>query len=206
MGLPVNSICLVQWVGEYVGQRILLNHTFKVVSDAAPVGPFLRSQEIAGEIESEAAGMTFRYLACLPSNYSLKKVRFQVISPIRYQYAVVSSSKVGANSNPAKTGNVAAVVTLQTGVAGRSEIANKHIGPCPGSSFDEGAPEAAYTDVLDDLGNELVTVYSAVIAGSAVELTPVIFHRAINQSSPVIIWQTSDRIGTMRRRTLRVGE
>jgi len=206
MGLPVGGIVLVQWVGEWAAQRILLNHTYKVQSDAAPDLPFERSQEIAAEIEANAAEMTFRYLECLPNNYALKKVRVQVISPIRYQYAVVSSTKTGSQTTSAKTGNVAAFITLQTGIAGRREVANKHIGPLPGNVFDNGAPFATYVDKLDDLGSQMCTAYDKTVDGSAIVMKPVIWHRTITQSSEVKIWQTSDRIGTMRRRTLRVGE
>jgi len=206
VSIPVGSVLLVSFRSLCFAQRVILTHTYRVTEDAGTAPPYVRSQQIAGAIAANPAGLFFRYVQCMPPDVHIKEIRCQVIHPVRYQYGTVGMDTPGAFASVARTANNAVAVTLQTGVAGRGEIANKHIGPLPNDAFGEGAPTAGYSDKLNDLGNQFVVEISEVIAGSMFKASPVIFHRATGQNSPAVIWVVSDRVGTMRRRTLRVGE
>jgi hypothetical protein len=206
MGIPVNSIAQLSLRGLWQNQRVIFSHTYKITADASPLSPFARSQEIAGDYAAAPAGLVFRYLSAMPQNYTLKEVRFQVIYPTRYQYGSEVVSLPGLWSTDAQTGNVASVITIQTGIAGRSQIANKHVGPTPQNAMLNGAPTAAYVTKLDDLAGAILAPVPSPIGGSAITGISGIFHKGLGQFTPGEIYVISDRLGTMRRRTLRVGE
>jgi len=208
MALQVNDVVLASYVYTLFGQRYLSTWTYRVNSNSAPDDTPLEVLAIAQHFATAGANepMT-RLSAAYPSNTLFTAVRAQKIAPTRSVYRTVTPGiPNGTFSTAATTGNLAAVVTLTTAIAGRDQIANKHIGPAPTTGIGDGLVSSAWKIPLNALGVEMIAPQAVVSNGGVIELVSCIFHRSSTTSTDVLSYLLSDRIGTMRRRTLRVGE
>lgn len=205
MALQVGALVLVTYRGEYAGQRILFNTIWRVTGTASVADDFQDLGDIATYFAGPGAGSPCSaYLACLPSNYGLSEVRAQKISPQRSVYVTANTSLAGTFDDIATTGNLQHPLTFHTELAGRDEISVKKIGPAPASSHENGAPTNAYRNLLDVLGNEFLATQTAGFNNIALRMA---LPRAnLTQSEFLIGHRVPTRTGTMRRRTLRVGE
>lgn len=206
MPLPTGSTVLVTYRSLFAQQRVLLTLTYTVTGDQGTGSPWERSNELATVLANPVDPVLDQYRRCLGANVSIKEVRVQVIHPVRYQYGSHTVGLPGLSGANATTGNIATALTFHTGVAGRGEIANKHIGPPPTDVYVDGAPTLAYSDTLSTLGSLIAQRFSQMVGTGLVEMESSIFHKATGQHSPIVTWTVADRIGTLRRRTLRVGE
>lgn len=205
MPMSVNDHVLISYSSTYAGQRYLLTLPYKVTQTTS-------TQDIDEELEGLAdyfsdvgiGAFLPTYLAVLPTNLSVDACRVQRIAPIRSVYVQKSLTLTGSFGESATTGNLQSPITLHSVKAGRAQIAVKKIGPIPPSAFDGGAQKASYRTLLNNLGLALINV--AVVTDPPMTLEPVIYHKAILQSDLVIGYRIPTRVGTMRRRTLRVGE
>lgn len=208
MPLAVGDVIFCTYRGLYVSQRYIYTHTWKVALTTSTQSVPRDLQDIAHEF-TLAGPLKFStlYRTCLATNYLITDATAQRIWPIRSVKTSESMGVDGLASDVATTGNVAAVFTIRTQNAGRSEISNKHIGPLSNAEYNAGA-------VLPTLNTNLVIFALRHIASLVVTLTdtnsitlvPVIYHKSSGQTSLTDSIVVSDRIGTMRRRTLRVGE
>lgn len=205
MAILVNSAVQVSFKGTWQGQRIILTQNYVVSANASANSVVQDLGTIVGYFNLGGAG-AFRtnYLLCLPTNYTLNFIRAQVIAPFRSVYVDVASNVVGTYGGSASTGNLQFPITLYTANGGRNQIAVKKIGPAGDSSYVNGAPEntfkaGALTGFAAELTQQQVTL------APAITLDPIVMHPG-GTFTPVIGSRLPDRVGTMRRRTLRVGE
>lgn len=209
MPLGANAIVLVTYASTYSGQRILLTSTWRVGATNSTQTPALDTLDIATYFGTGGANtLLTKYLACLSQNVTVGSCIAQGIHPTRFVKASVTVAQGGTVAADAPSGNTCGVVTLRTALAGRKQIANKHIGPIAGSSAAFGSPVTALRTALQDVGIQLITsrTVNCTTAGQTIPLEPVIFHRGDKTSTGLESYVVSDRIGTLRRRTLRVGE
>lgn len=209
MPLGVNNIVLITYRSQYASQRYLLTHTYRVGSTTSTQTPALDSNDIALSFsQTGALELLDQYAACLGNNVQIREVIAQAIHPTRFVRASLALAVDGAGLTPASTGNIAGTITLRTFLAGRDQVAVKHVGPPMDEGVNAGAPSAGLFNALNTLGSGLVSnrIVDCTTAGETITLEPVIFHRASGTASGLADWVVSDRIGTMRRRTLRVGE
>jgi hypothetical protein len=144
------------------------------------------------------------YLACLPTDYTLDFCRSQVLSPFRSVYVDAAVATPGTFPALASTGNLQHAITLHTANGGRDQIAVKKIGPAPDGTYAGGAPDPAYkAGPLLALAGVLIS--QRITLGVQITLDPIVKHPN-NTGQPVVGYRLPDRTGTMRRRTLRVGE
>ena len=208
MALQVNDVVLVTYRMSWEQQRYLSTWTYRVNSNSAPDTTPNETFNIATHFATPGANepMT-RVAAIVPNNVAISEVRAQKVNAPREVYrSATPGIAVGTFSVPANTGNLAAVGTYTTAFAGRSETANKHIGPVGGIAIVDGGPSAGLAAAMENIMSEMRNPQGVVSNGGVIELLCCIFHRSSNTSSDVIAHRVSDRIGTMRRRTLRVGE
>lgn len=212
MAISVNDYFLLNFVGECFGQRIMLTQTYRVLDDGGgAVTENAASVALIAQVApGGAADMITKYLKCLPPQYTLTKITAQKVWPVRYRYYYGLYSLPGTHAENTDTANLAGIVTITSRLAGRGEVANKHIGPVPlgVTSVDSGEPTVAYKTLLDDFGALLL----GDIAGGVGTLSfrPIILHRQLDADGHVIgmsstdVFQKSigDVIGTMRRRTV----
>jgi hypothetical protein len=204
--LPAGGIVLVTYRSLWQKQRVLLTHTYAVVSDQGVGQPWERSQQLATVLANPADPVLDQYRRCLPPELLIQEVRAQLVYPQRYQGGIGAVNLPGLQLGAANTGNVACALTFHTGLAARNQISNKHIGPVPNDQMDGGAPILLYRDTLSTLGSLMSQQFSQVVSGGLVTMDACIFHKKLGTNNKIITWTVTDRVGTLRRRTLRVGE
>lgn len=208
MPLAVGTVVLVSYKVSFQQQRYLLTTTWTVLLSTSTQNTATDTNDIAVSFAVGGAG-TFatRYRNALGTNCTVDSVVAQPISPVRLVKREVVMGVPGTGSGTASTGNLAGVISLLTDKAGRSQIANKHIGPVPSGDIVLGKISAAYTLVLIDLLTSLRTARVVNLSdANSLTLGAAIFHKATGGVDAVTSGLISDRVGTMRRRTLRVGE
>lgn len=207
----VGDILQVTFRGRYEQQRIMLVHHYRL--DA--VNPFTDAQNVqlalADKVRAGAGGGNIiegSYLACLPPQYTLEKIRTQTIALQRLVMTEVARNVPGTHGGDTETGNQAAVVTLRTALAGRSQVSNKHIGPIPQDVTvqDNGLVTVAYKALLTTLASNLAVQFAD--AGTGATFTPVIFHKTGTGPNYSVIerWLAQETLRVMRRRTVGLGE
>lgn len=209
MPLGTNSVFLVSYETTFASQRYLFTQTFRIVNSDSDQTPALDTFDLVQHfIGTGANDLLTRYRACLASNAIVIGCTVQGIYPIRFVRSSATLNLVGTQSNQANTGNIAGVVTLRTHLAGRSQVANKHVGPAAVDMFEAGAAVAAERTALLNLGNRITEniVVDLSTAGQEISYIGCIYHKASQTNDLVVTAVASDRAGTMRRRTLRVGQ
>lgn len=205
MPLPVLSVVLVSYRGTCLGQRILFGMHYEVTENPSAGTVTADLTAIANFFAAPGAGSPLAaYLACLPSNYQCEAVRAQRVGPNRSVYIDSVVDLPGTFDDICLTANLQHPVEFFTANAGRSQIGVKKIGPAPTSAVVAGAPTNDYKFVLDTFADEFIDSQIVVMGGPTV--IPVIYHVGNNQSDPIFSYRIPNRTGTMRRRTLRVGE
>lgn len=208
MPLAVNDIIGITYRSSWQEQRILLTLTYKITGTDS-------TQSVATDLaaismwftEGDANKVLQPYLSCLAQDVLVESVRAQKISGVRSVYKETAINTGGLVGFDAVTGNVAFPITLKTDLAGRNQVANKHIGPLPSNFIDSGKLNVAANPNIVNLETELLdSVVVVPGVGETITLFPVIFHKSNQTSDFITSAQHGDRIGTMRRRTLRVGE
>lgn len=208
MPLAVGSIVLVTYKGTYAAQRYMLTHTYRV-SNSTSTGNTTDDTGLIALYFSNTGANDFatRYRLCLATNYTINEIVAQPIYPQRLVRQSISVVYSGTGGTDADTGNICGVVTLRTQFAGRSQVANKHVGPIPKTGFTSGQVSGTLPTSLFNFLNSLRAIQNVPADGAnSIELTPVIWHKGITQHDVITTGVVSDRVGTMRRRTLRVGE
>lgn len=202
--LGVGDILQQSWISTWQAQRVLLTNTWIVANPGTGTDGSDQLQELADFFASGADGtMLNLYLLCLSSEVTCSEARVQKIKPIRTRYF---SSSVGANGvgGLANTGNVATVGTLVSDLAGRDQVGNKHVGPIPADTYAAGAPTNAQLIAMGNFMNQLKLPHTTL--ATSISIAPILFHRATGLYNYVTQYRLSTRVGTLRRRTLRVGE
>lgn len=205
--LVANDIVQVNWRGLCFGQRIILDTTYVVLSNFPVINSFFQDATkivdllaVGGAIDVQTA-----YLACLPPQYTLEEVRVQKINPGRSAYFSAGFvGAVGTNAGAATVANDAACITLRTQQSGRSQVANKHIGPVPDVANVAGLLTVGYKTTLSALGGKLVVSGTPPTTGALI--APTIFHRATLTNDLVQQFLLGQQGRVQRRRTVGVGE
>lgn len=209
MTIAVGDIIRLNAVGSVFGQRIMLTLPYGVQQITGPQPEADVCNELLNEVRGGGGGDLFEslYLSCLPVDYQLVKWVAQKTNPIRYAYVKVNRNTPGTHAGACEETNLAAVITMSGYLAGRDQIANKHIGPLPGGATvrADGELVIAYKALLDTLGTALAS--TVLLPGTGVTLAPCIPHAAAPGTySTIADNETQDTIRVMRRRTVRVGE
>lgn len=205
MPLAVNDILQITYKSVYASQRVLLNLTYRVKSTQSPESVPVDLQTTANWFAAAGpASILQLYANCIGQNCVIQTVRAQRIFPVRTLFIEATAAIYGLSGSDANTGNIQNPVTLVTQLAGRKQVATKKIGPTRVDSFGSGAPTPLQMTRLGLLGAAMAA--ETTVPGLVIVLTPVIFHKQSNTWDDMYTYKVSDRVGTLRRRTLRIGE
>lgn len=208
--LTQGNVVLVSFRGSCFNQRIILTHTYVVEGTGDPTVPITNDYaEIAAQLEGGGGvDVETPYRALLPEEYSLETLRVQMISPIRLAFQDTSYLNTpGTNVGDASAANRSVAITFRTQLAGRNQIATKHIGPVPDAAGTNGVVQNAYLQLMDNLAAALLSTFNIpVIGGATVSLRPCIFHRATGSTTPLVGYTNGNTLRVQRRRTVNVGE
>jgi len=209
MPLGANAIVLISYRIEYEAQRYLFTQTYRIDATTSTQFPAQDTTDIVNVFAASGTGTVLNaLLKCLATNASVRECTAQGIYPIRFVKKSYALNLPGTGVGTTNTGNIAGVLTLTTDLAGRSMVANKHVGPPPTAEVTAGAPTTGYRLDLNSLGQAILDgeTFNLTAAAESMTLGPVIFHKATQTATGITDRNASTRIGTMRRRTLRVGE
>jgi len=194
--------------GTIFQQRVMLTHHY-VCTQVTGAPTFAQvADAILLKVKAGGGGgdvLESKYLACLPSNYTLDFWEVQLIRPIRLaaRRSVVNVS--GTHAQPTETTNLAVAVTLRSDFAGRWAQGTKHIGPIPDGATvkEDGLITNAYKTTVELFGAAMLQVLVTTVA----TLQPCLVHAPELHGGSTAV--TSQAIGpeqrTMRRRTVNVG-
>lgn len=208
MAVAVGDIFLLSYRGDIFSQRIIFTQTFRVTSGSTTGTWVEDSSELAEQFdigESEA-DLTEAYLDCIAQNYTMREIRAQFIAPFRRPYGADFVTLSGTSGADASQQIVTAPITLVTNDIGRDQIAVKHIGPIDNAFMSVGAPTLLAQSRLIALAEALLEEREVTLLTGTFTFVPVVYHRATGQNDPLIAYRISDRLGTERRRILRIGE
>lgn len=207
MAITANALVQVSLIGTCFGQRIILTHVYKnqlaspVLNDYTTDLNEILDQVGVGGVDD----LVTPYLALMPQQYTLQRIRAQAIKPVR-SVAIERNIVAGSGTHPdaATVANDAAVLTFRTQLAGRNQVSNKHIGPVPDGVSDQGLIIPAYRTLMGTLGTRMLS--PVVPVGWASSLLAVVPHIASGTGTEMYSFIAQDTSRVMRRRTVRVGE
>lgn len=196
------------WRGTWEQQKYMFTHTWKVALTTSTQTLTRDLQDITNAFASLAPlSLLSLYRPCLATDYTINENTAQRVSPQRSVKVVRVQSDAGTGGGTAVTGNTAAVFTLKTINAGRSQVANKHVGPIATADYSAGKIGGALSTALALFAARFTASYAIPLTSlENLVLVPIIYHRATATDDLTDSIAVSDRVGTMRRRTLRVGE
>lgn len=205
MPLTVGSVVAVTYRGLCLSQRVLFTMHYRV-SATSSTSTVTTDLALIGALFGDSVGgvVITEYLACLPSNMRVLSTRTQEIQPDRSVYLDTVTDTAGTFDDIASTVNLQHPLTVTTAFAGRNQIGVKKVGPAPAGAVEGGAPTSAYRGLLSTLGEALIA--TQIEPTNNITLQPVLYHPSDESNNPLFNYRVPDRTGTMRRRTLRVGE
>lgn len=204
MSVPIGTKVHVWYRVQWNAQEFQLHHFYAVQIDSSS----LNAVGVADAVRDAMADFTTAgspgrlYKEALPSNATIFAVTAQVIAPTRSVYRFTTVSVAGTEGSAANQGNTAGVLTFRTQAGGRREVCNKHIGPVPDDASLNGQPTVAWGAKISALAGALLNPLS--LATGTLGLVPIINHPG-TEFSVMDSASVADRLGTMRRRTLRIG-
>lgn len=205
--MPINvaSRVLITYRGTWAAQRFQLGLSYVVSASTSPNTIIQDLGTLAGHFSSVVAfGILDSYRKCLPTDATIDFVRIQQTIPSRSVYLDNPLAVVGLFPQVASTGNLQFPITLHTAAGGRNQISVKKIGPAPNTTYTDGEPDPVYkAGPLSIFAN--VLRQQQITAAPVITLDPVVPH-PFTVDDPVIGARLPTRVGTMRRRTVRVGE
>lgn len=200
MPLPVGSTVQVTYEYESFNQ-ILQNTCHWVIQSAGTTADqALATQEIADHFANAAVGGPLgKLLPLLPGTVQVQYVRAQIIAPSRYAYYFASPFEVGMRG-PAATGNLDAVITKRTDMAGRREVGNWFLPVGDPEDMLDGLLTPLFIGQIADKMSWLRTRQTMTVSGA--QLDPVIFHKATGTASDIRSLLVHPEVRVLTRRTV----
>lgn len=202
----VNQIYLVTLKGTLNQQTIMNTFHYRIFNMPAG-GQTVAQVYVHLEDYFEAAGgIIEKYLACLPTNYSLDVMWVQCVGPTeRYVKTTALQGLDGTGVGEARTSNLAGVITRTTEKSGRSQVSALHLPIGGDDTWLAGgslqpavrlAMAALCTELVKDTGDPPNLV-----------LDPVIYHGPPPFAAADFIVKAvpQDTARVMRRRTVGLG-
>jgi hypothetical protein len=208
MALALNDITQVTIRSKLFDQRIL-NVLHYVVNVAATGSTEDQLFDLADCVALNKGGSTFMtsFLAAVCPELTVESVRAQRVYPTRTIYMEQSLGSQGLNAGVCSTANVAASIAKRSSTPGRMGVGRIQIAGIPATAMIAGGLDVAYmVGKLDPIGTSIKLNITTPFA--PVTHVPVIYNPKGNPNkfSLLVSCDTVDRVSTMHRRTLRIGE
>lgn len=188
-------------------QRIVFNHIYRVTDPGTALGEVGATEDVVETFADTVAGSSFGqdWINCISTDVDDVRVRAQIIGPTgRFIYVEDAMQFTPPADAVAETGNVTATVTWTSAIASPRRLAVNKVGPIRQDDMEDGAPTAnlrARLNVLGEIGASPVTTINL-----GQQMAPVILRASDFDFRSIQTWRVTDRLTTLRRRTLRVGE
>jgi hypothetical protein len=141
-----------------------------------------------------------RYLACISTDFTLDRIRYQVVAPTRTRFRYKDMGITGTGGAPACPPADSACITLRGDGAGRTNRRSLHLPGLPFDWVNQGKVDPGFLTNFANLRLKLEHIYTVL---TTVDLQPCIWHRTnYVQSVQIKDSQLQDSVRTMRRRVL----
>lgn len=209
MAVAPNDLFLLQAFGTCFNQRIMLTHWYYVGSVPGTAFEAQAANDLIDQVRAGGGGDQWEtdYRNVLPPDYVLNEWRCQKVAPVRYRVQRQTRNVAGLHADSTEATNQAATISFTTLLAGRDQIATKHIGPIPQGAAVQvnGEVNGAYKTLLGTLAFEMLQPIVGPVTGAV--FIPCIAHKTpFGSFTQIVQHQEGDTLRTMRRRTVRVGE
>lgn len=204
-GLNVNDVVGVQIHGELFSQRTISTFMFRVLAPSTTGNYVTAIQNVADQFDNTATSPATQWLAAAPQNWTWTFTRAQKISPVRAVYGEAVVGLPGLWPADATTVNLQASITRRSNLGTRRNVGALHTPGLPVDAQVAGELSGAYKTALAALGAKLLVVYMP--PGETTELQHILWSPATAGDSTRSITSVivQDRVGTMHRRTVRLG-
>lgn len=182
------------------GQNGLMVRHYTVFASA---GAARTTQHVANHLDTAFAGVV---KACMSENAQYLGVSCKKINALGSDsdFAVTNDGPGTVESEPLP-GQVCGLISLKTGLAGRSRRGRVYVPfPAEGHNTFFATPEAAYKTALDNFRNALIA--DQIVSdggGNSVSIEPVIFSRTLNQTFAIQSGVSGTHWATQRKRASR---
>lgn len=201
----LNDVVETTIQGTLFGQTIMSVLHFQVTQASTIVNPIEEMETLAGLFADIGVnGFGAAYLACVPSQYTMKRVSCQVVHPVRERRGTITVDEQGSGGT-GFTPNVSQAITTFTGFAGRAHIGGLRL-PLAGDRVIQGYLTAGATAALGLLSDLLDQVLVEPVGAG--QYTPVIYHRKPmpgGQVTKILGAFPQPEARVMRRRTVGLG-
>lgn len=206
--ISIGDVAQLTAVGLCASQTVLNTWFYRCVSLGSSLGTSVTTamEELITKIEGTVGGLGDKFIALMPTNYTLVRHTAQVVSPVRYTKvfgAVVNTA--GDSGAICSTANIAAVITRRGDLATRKDVGSLHlVYPDALTEATTGIINAGYLSAMDDLCLQMKATLT--LAPSTLVWEPILFHRTGTPNySKVTYCFAQNTIRVMRRRTVGLG-
>lgn len=204
--VPSGSIISVQNDARLFSQQVLLTLHYRIETVFGGDWDLYPTLSALDGIFNSAGGLWETYAAAQSNNVTYSGLIYQMIWETRYLKTTISpATTTGSVASPCETPNIAAGITLQGELTGRTNRGTKHIGGLPTSFVSAGTLTAGALTAMNDLRDKMIETID-INGDASVLAVPVVYHRAAPISSVVIVAGVAhSQVRTMRRRTVGLG-
>lgn len=206
MSLSVDDVLILTFSGTLFEQRIMTVLRMVVVAgDPGPTNQDQLEAILTFFNDPVGGGKPFNELLdCQTNQVMYSEARIQRIYPFRTVYYPQPCTGVGTGAGNAASANIAAVVRKRSNKIGRTGIGSVHVAGIAEVSMTSGLIEPGLVTELSEFGATLKDQYTMPASTLAVRFCTA---NGLNADETIVTaTSVDDRVKTMRRRTLRVGE
>lgn len=207
--LPDNSVILVTFFGNCNGQRIINTFHYRCSVANVPTTDYSAYMDAFTGVILGATNLVPLFLACMPANYTLEKVRTQPVFPTRLRY--ISTPLTASGTFPGgflcNAQNTAASIKRVSGAIGPKGVGRiQCVLPDGQASGGTLIDVNNYISALQDLGGQFLL--NVVTTTPTQTWVPTLFGPSYTSTgvNDLINWEVEDTVRTMHRRTSFLGE
>lgn len=180
------------------GNQVAQNVSIWVVNSV--VGGDYPLQGLAGPISSTIGPLHKGFMSSTAKYLGVRVNRFAPAASD--SYSSVAAAGFGSNISDPMPGQVAALLSIRTGLAGRSNRGRKYIA-FPPESYNSATGGLTNTALLQLalIGDFYTTRFESTVAGATLSLDPVILSRKLGVSQFSITYLMRENWATQRRRS-----
>jgi len=161
--------------------------------------------ELIDKIAGTVGGVGDKFIALMPTNYTLIRWSAQVISATRYARVDGPILNAAGDSGAISSSpNIACVITRRGVLANRRSVGSLHL-PYPDAETEAttGIVPAGFLSGMQDLCTQMLN--NQTLAPSTVVFSPVLYHKTGLNFTDLVAAFPQRTIRVMRRRTVGVG-
>lgn len=205
-GINVNDVVGVQIHGELFSQRTISTFWYRCLVASTNANYVQAITGVAENFDQGVISPGLAFVAVAPQNWTWVFTRAQVVNPTRKVYAESNVDLPGTWPVGATTANTQASITRRSEIGTRRNVGALHTPGLPTDAQVAGELSVGYKAALATLGTRMLNIFEHPF-DATLELQPILWSPSTPTDATRVITSTivQDRVGTMHRRTVRLG-